>query len=216
MLAFDYKCLTSILNFTFWSTRAHELMEQFQTQSQHNLKNITWAPQPLSLWRWRSCLEANLLDLLVGSLAPQGASPHLVDCFLFSRDLKLVSVSAMPWSIQINQFKLAQIQQECWKRKQVHYAPLMVIVLQFLLLFHRRKMSFKLMWTVPQSHIIHICLNFMLELWNYNIPPKKGWGGTHPWCRSTSASPPSWPQSLPTVVSCLRPTWFPSATTFSC
>ena len=72
------------------------------------------------------------------------------------------------------------------------------------------------MWTAPQSHIIHICLNFMLGLWNHNKPPKKGWRGTHPWCRSTSASPPSWPQSLPTVVSCLRPTWFPSATTFSC
>ena len=92
----------------------------------------------------------------------------------------------------------------------------MVIVLQFLLLFLRRKMSFNLMWTVPQSQIIHICLNFMLGLWNHNKPPKKGWLGTHPWCRSTSASPLSWPQSLSTVVSCLRPTWFPSATTFSC
>ena len=48
MVAYDYKCLNSILNLTFWSTRAHELMEPFPTQSKkHHLSSS--APRSVTL-----------------------------------------------------------------------------------------------------------------------------------------------------------------------
>ena len=94
-------------------TRAQELIDPFPTQSKHKLKN---PPELLSpqvcdarghAWR-QTCSTC-------WSAAWRLRAPVLTwwICFLFSQDLKLVSVSAMPCSIQIYQFKLARIQQEC-------------------------------------------------------------------------------------------------------
>ena len=116
MVAFDYKCLTSTLNFTFW--RAHELMEPFPTQSQKHYLSSS-APRSVTLEVILGGKLARLAGRLPGASGRQSSPGGFA--FYFHKTLNWSQFQSRPVTfiyINSNLQTCSDSEQECWKRKK--------------------------------------------------------------------------------------------------
>ena len=122
MVAFDYKCFTSILNFTFWSTRANELMEPFPAQSQRQRHHLSSsAPRSVTLEVILGGKLARLAGRLPGASGRQSSPGGFA--FYFHKNLNLSQFQSRPVTfiyINSNLQTCSDSEQECWKRKKAY------------------------------------------------------------------------------------------------